>query len=396
MTEREITDFESLRHAHATLLEEFNALVEEKALVEQRTEHLERENQALRAVREELIRRLFGRRSEKVSARQLALFTEASEDMEQARLDELKALDQAPDENKKPKKRGRKRAPAVLERRRTEYTVEEEDRRCPCCSEVMEPFGAEVSEELEYIPAKVFVQEHARMKYSCRNCPEGVVTAMGPSRPIEKGKGGPSLLSHIIVSKYGDHQPLYRLEQIFDRLGVDISRKTMSGWIGQVVDLVEPVVKAMKEELKREPLIQSDDTPVQYQDRRLRGRTARGYLWTYTKPWGEVVYDFTTSRSREGPLKFLEGYRGYLQVDGYAGYNEVLRKEPIERIGCMAHVRRKFYEARAEAPELATAVIAAMQKLYRVEKKGNRPAKHVLTDSMSVSLARMFAASSSA
>ncbi len=151
--------------------------------------------------------------------------------------------------------------------------------------------------------------------------------------------------------------------------GAEISRRQMCGWMGAVAELLEPVVAEMKRSLLAEPLIQCDETTLRYQDRRLVGKTGQGYLWAYSKPWGEVVFDFQTGRSRAGPSMFLAQYHGAIQVDGYAGYNEVVRKNENVRVACMAHIRRKIFEARAENPEWAEMLLAGIQRLYRIERR---------------------------
>ena len=358
-------EFARLERSHAELLGKYDTLAQVKAA-------LERENAALRAERTALLRRLFGRRSEKLDQLQQGLFEEASGELEQERRQCLEAATSSPLEPatvpEQQAKRGRAPLPTDLPRERKEYPLGEEERCCPNCRAVMERFGEEITEELEYVPASLRVIEHVRPKYACKSCQQGILVAPGPDRPIEKGRPGPNLLAHIATSKFGDHVPLYRLSQIFARQGAQVGRKTMCGWMGALAELLRPIVDAMKRQLLTEPLLQSDDTPVPYQDRSLRGKTARGFLWAYTKPWAEVVYEFTTNRSRAGPLNFLAGYQGYVQADAYSGYNELFRRGQIHHIGCMAHVRRKIYESRAEHPEAAELLLAGIQKLYRIER----------------------------
>lgn len=363
----------ALRCAHAELLERYEAASRSRAQVEQHNEALARENAALRAEREALLRRLFGRRSEKIEHVQHGLFTEAARELEQEKRECAVAAASSPLEPADPPKtrrnRGRRPLPKDLPRERKEYPLDEAARRCQSCHGVMERFGEDVTEELEYIPASLRIIEHVRPKYACRCCEQGVVVAPGPDRPIEKGRPGPRLLAHVAVSKFADHTPLYRLSGIFARQGIAISRKTMCGWLGAAAELLNPVVEAIKRQLLTEPLLQSDDTVVPYLDHSQVGKTARGYLWAYTKPWAEVVYEFTINRSREGPLGFLSGFKGYIQADGYSGYNELFRRGDVHHIGCMAHVRRKIYESRHEHREAAEVLLAGIQKLYRIERR---------------------------
>jgi transposase len=358
-------ELEKLRNAHAELLARFETVSFTNAT-------LERENAALRSEREALLKRLFGPRSEKAAHNQQELFEEAKTELDEDQRERLAGEAAAPLEppaleDEKPRRR--RPLPADLERERRRYELAEHERRCKRCHEPMQPFGEEVTEELEYVPASLRVIELARTKYACKRCHDGVVVAPGPDRPIEKGRPGPGLLAHVAVSKFADHVPLYRQSGIFERIGIDISRKTMSGWMGAVAELLAPVVDAMKQQLLSEPFLQSDDTPVPYQDRSRPGKTARGYLWTYTKPWAEVVYEFTTTRSRAGPRDFLAGFEGHLQADGYSGYNALFRTGRVAHIGCMAHVRRKFFESREESPHDAELILAGIQKLYRIERQ---------------------------
>jgi len=190
-----------------------------------------------------------------------------------------------------------------------------------------------------------------------------------PPRPIEKGRPGPGLLAHVVVSKFGDHIPLHRQEQIFARQGIDLPRSTLCDWVLSVGSLLQGVVKEMKRYILKYPVVQSDDTPIQYRENGVKGKTLRGYIWVYGIPWGEVVYEFRRGRARAGPLEFFGNYRGYIQTDGFGGYNALFQKEGVRQIGCMAHLRRYFYNALEEAPPEAKVILAAIQKLYRIERE---------------------------
>ncbi len=321
-----------------------------------------------------LLLRLYARHSEKMDPAQVELFRDGLISEAAAELEaeiRAKAAAAAAEAEEKPaaKPTGRRRPPASLRRERREYTLAESERTCACCRAPMQPFGEEVTEQFEYVPASLFVIEHARIKYACRGCEQGVATAPLPAQPIEKGLPGPGLLAHVVLSKYGHHLPLYRLERIFAEQGVPISRKTMTDWVAQAASLLAPVVAEQKRRLLEQPLLQSDDTHVQYQDRTRKGSTARGFLWAYTAPWAEVVYDFSPTRSRAAPQTFLAGYKGHLQVDGYAGYTSIFPDRPDATIGCMAHVRRKFFEARIEDRDAADNVLGLIQLVYRIERR---------------------------
>ncbi len=346
-----------------------NELLKEQ--VEQLVEELkvrERENRQLKHRVAQLLRRLFGPRAERIHPDQLYLEFEGEEEAPPP-------ADLAPDDEealeprrRRKRRKGRAPLPEDLPRRREEYHPNPEDLVCPCCHGMKERIGEEVTEELEYVPASLFVREHVRVKYACRHCEEGVVMGELPARPIEKGRPGPGLIAHVVTSKYGDHLPLHRLEGIFARHGVSLARSTMCDWVRWAASLLSPIVRAMKREILKSGLVQTDDTPVQV---RAGGRkTHRGYIWTYHSPERrEVVYDFTMSRARDGPLRFLSGYRGYLQADAYSGYDEVFVDSSVVEVGCWAHCRRKFYEALETSPQEASAVLAAIARLYRIEKE---------------------------
>jgi transposase len=352
-------------------LEEKNrALTEENKSLQKTNKLLETKNESLKQRVQTLLARIFGRRSERFGENpdQLTLFsdelfTEAKKELEA----ELEKEDDVEEEPKRRRLNGRRPLPKDLPRERVEYHPELHERVCACCGEPMKRFGEDVTEELDYKPAKAFVREHVRVKYACPKCEEGVVSGALPPRPIEKGRPGPGLLAYIAVSKYAYHLPLYRLEEIIGRFGVAVTRSTMSDWVGWIALLLQPIVKELKRQILQSALIQSDDTPTNYRVGP-KGPTLKGYLWSYGVPWGEVVYEFTTTRCRDGPTNFLKDYRGYLQSDGYEGYAETFRSGRVLHVACMAHIRRRFYDSREEAPEETKVVLAAIQKLYRIER----------------------------
>ena len=211
--------------------------------------------------------------------------------------------------------------------------------------------------------------DNVRPKYACKACQANVVIAQRLPEPIEKGLPGSGLLAHVIVSKYSDHLPLYRQEGIFRRHGVELSRQTMCDWMAISAELLEPIVKEMHREILKSRVIQTDDTTVPVLDRSL-GKTRTGRLWDYLgdRDHPHVVYDYTPDRSAEGPLRMLEGYEGYLQADAYSAYDSLYASKKIIEVGCWAHARRKFYDARTSDPVRSHVAMAMIQRLYRVEK----------------------------
>ena len=218
--------------------------------------------------------------------------------------------------------------------------------------------------------ACLFVLEHVRPKYACAGCAAHVVIAPRLPEPIERGLPGAGLLAHVITSKLADHLPLYRQEGIFKRHDVELARSTLCDWMAACAELLEPIVGAMRRRVLASKVIGTDDTPVPVQDHGGKG-SKTGRLWAYLgdrdNPF--VVYDYTPDRSRDGPERFLKDYRaGYLQSDAYAGYDGLHARGLVE-VGCWAHARRKFHEARTSDPERSHAAIAWIGRLYGVERE---------------------------
>jgi len=277
------------------------------------------------------------------------------------------------EKTEKPERRGhgRKPLPKSLQRRRVVFELEESQRQCQHCHIPMQKIGEDVSERLEFIPASLQVIEEVRPKYACaKGC--GVVAAPKPAAPIEKGLPGPGLLAHVAVSKYGDHLPLNRMESIFQRHGVELSRKTMCDWMAAGAELVRPVWERMREVVLTSKAVQTDDTPVPVLDRKLT-RTRTGRIWTYVGDHNGpyIVYDYTGNRSREGPEVFLRGYQGYLQADAYRAYDAMFKNpaQPLTEVACWAHSRRYFFEAQTSDVCRATVMLAYIQLLYEVERE---------------------------
>ncbi len=342
-------------------------------LIEELREQLrtsQRENERLRHQVDQLVHRLYGRKTERVDPNQVEL--DLGPVPERGSEDEVKNAPEADEEfeSKGERKRhGRRHLPKDLPRKRIVLEPDAKDLICPCCQGKKRRIGSDITEELEYEPAVIYINEYERPKYACPRCEEGVVQAQLPARPIDKGRPGPGLLAHVVVSKYSEHLPLYRQETVFPRSGIEISRRTLCDWVRAVADLGEPIVRYMKEEaVLASRVIHSDDTKITVQDKDHPGGSRTGYLWVYGGDQGDLVYDFTPSRSRDGPLAFLGDYEGYLQADAYSGYDEVFRAGRVIEVGCWAHARRYFYEAVKTALEPATELLALIRCLYGVER----------------------------
>lgn len=225
-----------------------------------------------------------------------------------------------------------------------------------------------MTEKLEYVPASLRVIETARLKYACSRCHEGVVEAPAPPQALEKSLAGEGLLAHVVVSKYVDHVPLYRLERIFLRQGVDLSRTTLCGWVADVATALTPIGDELRRQVTAATYLQTDDTPVTILES--SGRSRKGRLWTYLDPIGrQVVFDATPTHQRDGPEAFLGSFAGDLQADAYTGYDALYATGRIREIGCWAHARRGFVEA-LTTDVRAALTVALIQQLYDVERAG--------------------------
>lgn len=339
-----------------------------------------------------LLRRLFGRSAEKVDPNQLLLFNELLNTLAPETPAPQPATE-SPESCDSPKPtngHGRRRLPANLEREQIVHDLPEEEKSCPCCGKMRHVIGRETSEQLDYVPAKVKVLEHVRLKYACpeceKNAAEGgpqITIAEKPLSPIEKGLAAPGLLSYVIVSKYGDHLPLYRLEKILDRHGIQIARSTMCDWMAQCAEVLDPLYRKMIAEVLGSEVIHTDDTPVDVQDRSLdQTRTGRfwDYLGDYSHP--QTVFMYTPSRSRDGPMQFLKDWgkdqRVYLQADAFGGYDGIYLGKAggqVKEVACWAHARRYCYEARKSDAAASTKALAYIKLLYNVEKQAKEAAE---------------------
>jgi len=249
-----------------------------------------------------------------------------------------------------------------------------EERACPCCGAERQEIGADESWQIEYYPGRFERIQHLRKKYACPACETNgdgaqIQAAAKPEAAIDKGLAGPGLLSFIVTSKFSDYLPLYRLEDIFERQGFEISRATQSVWCGDAADLVEPLYSLMAERVRMSHVVATDDTIMPML---AKGKAAKARMWVYAGdeagPYN--IFDFTLNRGRDGPKYFLKDYRQVLLADAYGGYNGVVAGNDITRAGCWAHARRKIVEAEKTAPEIAREAIELVRALYVVEHRG--------------------------
>lgn len=318
----------------------------------------------------QLLRRTFGPKQERIDLDQLLLFDSA--DVSALIEEREEAADSGPETSAKRRRRGhgRRALPAHLPRERRRYELTEAERQCPGCGEARQEIGQETSEQLEYVPASFKVIEHVRIKYACRHCEEHVRLAAKPSQPVEKGLPGPGLLAQVVLSKYGDHTPLYRQEDIFSRHGILIRRSTLCDWIASAADLAEPLYARMCDLVRTSKVIHTDDTTVPLLDP-LAGRARPARFWAYigdaAGPYS--VYDFTESRKRDGPAEWLTGFSGYLQADAYGGYDGLYQdsRRSIVEVACWAHTRRYWWEAKTTDAARAHQALAFIARLYQIE-----------------------------
>jgi transposase len=255
--------------------------------------------------------------------------------------------------------------------------VPEEQKTCPCCGERMSPFGHESSEQLHYVPARLEVHETRRLQYSCTHCHGAVVRAQMPVLPpIPKSMASASLLAYLIVSKFADGQPLYRIAGRLARLGIEISHTLMSEWLMQCAELLEDLHRRMIHKVLDSGHIYTDDTTLPLQnDDPSRRKTFEAKLWVYAKDNRHgpplIVYEFSKSRTRDAPLTFLADYRGYLQADAYPAYDPLFVTGKIIEVACNIDARRKFVEAAdlLEKPGRPHEALAFYKKLFRIERQ---------------------------
>lgn len=250
---------------------------------------------------------------------------------------------------------------------RIEHPVPQDDRACPKCGgQAKRPLPPKLSEQWEYVPGHFEHRVHVRHVLAC-GCGERIVTAPAPAKVIDRGKYGPGLCAHAVVSKCADAIPLHRLAKMFARAGVPISDRTLGELFHLSAELLTPVYDALMKKIAADEVVQADETPLQVQ---APGKTKRAYVWTFLSGH-RIGYKFSPSRSGQTPLQVLGGTNGTLVVDAYTGYNATCTPDQRERAGCLAHVRRKFHDAQTSAPEAVEAMRLILE-VYRVEHEAKR------------------------
>lgn len=232
----------------------------------------------------------------------------------------------------------------------------------------MRKIGEEITEELDLKPASLLVRRYIRPRYV--SVEETFHIAPLPTRPIEKGMPGPGLLSEIICDKFVYHLPFYRQVQRYEQLGMKIPSSTLEGWFEAVCALLEPLYQALLKEALSSTYLQCDETPIPVLDKQKKGETHRGYHWVYFSPEKKLVlFDYQPGRGGAGVGKLLKDYKGYLQTDGYAVYEQFESRKDIVLVGCLAHARRNFEHALENDRPRAEKVLLWIQELYAVERQ---------------------------
>lgn len=350
-----------------------------------RNDQLSLENQRYKAqvlsLQEQLnlaLARRYAASSEKIAPDQYRLFDEAEADTE-ASIEVEPQADEVEVPAHTRKQAGRKKLPDALPRVEVIHELGGDDLICPHDGATLTEIGEKTSEQLDIVPAKIQVIRHIRKQYACP-CGQCIKTAALPKQPIPKSMASPGLLAHITVSKYQDALPLYRQETILQRIGVDIPRATLANWMIQVGTLVQPLLNLLRDRLLEYDILQMDETPVQVLNEPDKQAQSKSYIWVQRggpPSQAVVLYDYDPGRGAGVPKRLLEGFNGYLQTDGYDGYNAVVAINGLSHVGCMAHARRKFSDAvkaqgRNHKRGKAHQGLVLIQKLYRVERQARQ------------------------
>jgi transposase len=313
-----------------------------------------------------------GRRTEKLDANQLALMlemlgdaTEDEEDQDDAAVEEPVQEDSTP--RQKPRRR---RPPKELPREIIRHELSPQERECATCGRQMPCIGEDTSELLELVPAQFRVQEHHRAKYACPRCKDTVVTAPGPAKLIEKGLAAPSLLAHVVCSKYHDHLPLQRLQQIYQRGGVLLGVSTLTDWVGAVAEEVKPIVELIGQRIDAAHVLQTDGSGLKVLDRDHPDGIRKGTMWCCVGDRRDVLFRYASTGSGEdGPWTYLAGRQGWVQADASNVYDRLFngQRANATEVGCWAHARRKLYALKDTDVRVAHP-LQLIRSLYGVEK----------------------------
>ena len=326
------------------------------------------------------IRRIrYGVKSEALSQIQRDLFEETwNTDLAAVEAEVEQAADEPPHSTvAKPKRPRAGRQPLPAHLPRIEHRHEPDSCQCGQCGKGLVKIGEDITEQLDVEPAKFFVHRHIRPQYACKTC-ETITAAPIPPALIDGGLAAVGLLSWVLIGKFQDHLPLYRLEQIAARDNVILSRSTLADWVGRLGVALQPLADRLTEHLKQRPTLHADETPVPQLDPG-SGKTKKAYLWAYRSNDLEpgppiVVFDYQPGRSGEHAKNFLDGWHGHLMVDDYGGYKHLFAADregsPCIELGCLAHARRKFFDLyQANHSPMAHEALQRIGRLYEIERQ---------------------------
>ena len=366
-----LAEYERLK-ALAERLQAENATLQQQ--IQSQKEEYEQRLAEAQARIEELCKQLFGPTAEHLTPEQDEQLKQLTQDLQDEAQRPAPVSDEILQDEDRASRRRRqrqqgKRRPLPEHLETETVTIEPEVKICPCCGKPLQKIGEEVSEEIDVVPAKVIRRRTVRPKYACPCGEAGVHIAPMPPRLIPQSRLGLGLGVHIVLSRFDDHLSYYRLEQQFEeRHGILIPRQQMVRWVEPIAELLKPVYDKMWQHLLAGGYLQVDETPVRVMDPDVKGKAARGYLWFYAVPGGDVILDFHRSRGLFPVQQRLKDFVGTIQTDAYEVYQSLERKESlIERIGCLAHARRRFYAALKENLPNSVWFISQIRLLYKIE-----------------------------
>jgi transposase len=369
---------EELRAENALLMLKQEQLIlenseKDKLLIEAQAEknRLLEETERLRHQLNQLLQDKFGTKSEKSKNLPEETFDEATEPDNAADIEAIEQEIFVIAHQRKRGKPGRKPLPAHLLRIKQIYDLETSEKICSCGCQLTK-IGEEISEQLDIIPATIQVVQHVKYKYACHACEDTIKTALGPKLPIPKSIATPGVLAHVSVSKFKDHLPLYRQENIFRRMGVDIARNTLSLWMIKTAQILAGIYKLAQDIIISHDVAYSDETRVQVLKEPNRKAEDKAYMWCFIGGSAEkrcVIYHYNISRGHAVIEEMLEGFEGFLHCDGFSGYDAYASDHHVELVGCWMHCRRKFFEvARStKSKGLAHTAVQIIKALYDIE-----------------------------
>lgn len=350
--------FQKLNHTVEEFFHKAEQMQSRAEQLQSKAEELQHKVEALEQQVATLKQKHYGQKSEKISVNKT--------------LASLPTSTKEPSQKKHP---GRHKLPEHLERVVVEHDLSDEEKICPVCRGHMVKVQDMTTEQLDVVPAKLQVKKHVRFKYACRHCYGAIKSSPLPDQPIDKGLPSADLLAHILVHKFYDHLPFYRQQRWFQRNGYEVSRSTLWSWEEKCALALEPLVDELSQELISREHLYSDDTTMPTLEKGL-GKAKVARIWAYTcRPTADqtpiTVYRYTPDRKGIHPQTFLQNFKGYLQVDAYAGFDRLFANEnqQIIEVGCMAHARRKFIEVATLDPlSIAFKALEKIQALYKIER----------------------------